>query len=218
MPPAAAARRQRGRAPRREAAYRELALDLEANDEEEYGEKTVVDPVAQRHAKRGLAGQQAEWHAPESLELRPQRRIGEDDGEQRCEQEQQAGGRRPPREIQGGALHGGGRASRGCLDERVLVPGSLVAPAVDEESRRHDHAAAPRARDVVLDFRPGPAPGLSALSLARRQTEPHRRDVEMFRRERWTEFHQRVVGLPVLTGSGARTRRNRRLRARCRRP
>ena len=62
--------RQRGRAPPCEVADREFALDLEAHDEKEDGEQSVVDPMQQRQRKAEPVEREPEFLLPERGETR----------------------------------------------------------------------------------------------------------------------------------------------------
>ena len=70
MPPIAAAIGSAADAPAGEMADGELALDLEADDQEEDRQQAVVDPVPQRHAEAGVAEREAEMAAPRTRRRR----------------------------------------------------------------------------------------------------------------------------------------------------
>jgi hypothetical protein len=76
-----------------------LALHFQADDEEEHRQQAVVDPMEDGHLKGCVAQAHAELLAPERLERRPDRRVRQDDRRHGREDEQNAGGRAPAREI-----------------------------------------------------------------------------------------------------------------------
>ncbi len=142
---------QRRRSPAGEMPDRELAFDFEADDEEEDGQESVVDPVAQRHREVEAAEGKSGGLLPEALEARTHAGVGDDHGNERCQQQQDAGRRPPAGEVEGGRAHAMAERAEHGIGERALVPRPVVAPAVDEEGRREHHAARPRARLVGGD-------------------------------------------------------------------
>src|SRR5688572_29182871 len=114
----------------------ELAFDLQADDQKEDREQPVVDPQVQRHEERAFARDQAPALRPERLDARTERGVRERDREDRRDQQQHAGGRRPGREVERGSAYAVAERPQHGIRERSLVPRSVVAPAVDEKRGR----------------------------------------------------------------------------------
>ena len=91
--------RKRGGAAVCEVADCHLALHFQTHDEEEHCQQAVVDPIEDRHPKGRAAQAHAELLAPERLERRPDRRVRQDDRRHGREDQQNAGGRAPAREV-----------------------------------------------------------------------------------------------------------------------
>ncbi len=83
MPPTAAIGRQQSAVARRELAGDELALELEADEQEEDGHQRVVDPELEREAGHGVM--------PEGGPRGRDRRIGEEQRDDRRGDQQQGG-------------------------------------------------------------------------------------------------------------------------------
>ncbi|MGY4281159.1 hypothetical protein ACVWXO_000379 [Bradyrhizobium sp. LM2.7] len=137
-----------------EMTDRHLALHFQSHDEEEHRQHAVVDPMEDGHLKGCAAQAHAELLAPERLERRPDRRVRHDDRRRGREDKQNAGGRAPAREVQGCRTDAVAERAKHRVDERALVPGTIVAPAVDVEGRRESHAACAGACEIRLHPRP----------------------------------------------------------------
>ena len=84
----------------------------------------------------------------------PSGELVSDDREHGREQQQQAGRGRPAGEVERRDPDPVPERAEHRVAERALVPGAVVAPAVDEEGRRDQHAARPGAALVLGDPRP----------------------------------------------------------------
>ena len=172
MPPIAAAIGSAAERAVREMADRELALDLEADDQEEDGEQPVVDPVrAATCEARRSPNASAQGCFPERREARrPAASCMIDDRDDRHQQQQHAGRRRPAREVERRGAHAMAERAEHRLGERALVPGAVVAPAVDEE-RRRERARRSRARSRCPLRRARAARGASGSAVGGAQPE-----------------------------------------------
>jgi hypothetical protein len=95
--------RQGGALPAGELADQELALDLEADDEEEDRHQAVVDPVGEREVEARTAERDPcldVLHVP--VQLGP-RRVGPDEGDQRRSDQDDAGSTLGRKELLDGA-------------------------------------------------------------------------------------------------------------------
>ena len=152
MPPIAAAI---GSAAERRLARlpdRELALDLEPHDQEEDREQPVVHPVQKRHPRHAVAEAEPERRVARTRRTparRPSSTIRMATAV--AQQQQDAGRRRPAREVERRRAHAMAERAEHRVRKRALVPGPVVAAAVDEEGRREAHAARLRARYVGVD-------------------------------------------------------------------
>ena len=81
--------RQRGRPPIAQLAVDDLALDLEADHEEEDGHQAVVDPMPQIEAQRGVAAADRDDMPPHIL-IRGRVDIRPDERDQRAREEDEA--------------------------------------------------------------------------------------------------------------------------------
>ena len=185
--------RQRRGARAGEMADGELALDLEADDQEEDRQEPVVDPVQERQPKIGAADDEPELCVPDSLEAGPERRVAERHREERRDQQQQARRRRPGGEVEGGGADPVAEGAEHRVGERALVPGAVVAPAVHVEGRGDQHAARLRAPLVRLD------PGARRRRIVARRwilAELGRDHPEVVLGQRRRAGHQRLVRAP----------------------
>src|SRR5262245_19076291 len=94
-----------------------------------------------RHPKGCVAQAQTELLAPERLERRPERRVRDGDRGHGREDQQNARRGAPAREVKGRRTDTVPERAKHRVDERALVPGPVVAPAVDVEGRRESYAA-----------------------------------------------------------------------------
>ena len=133
--------RKRGGAAACEVANCHLALHFQSHDEEEHRQQAVVDPTEDGHLKGRVTQAHAELLAPECLERRPDRRVRQDHRRHGREDQQNAGGRAPARELQGCRTDAVAERAKHRIDERALIPGPVIAPPVDVEGRRESHAA-----------------------------------------------------------------------------
>ena len=78
---------------------------------------------------------------PERGEARPERGVGQSDRDQRRQQQQDARGRSPAREVERRRAHPMAERPQHRVGKRAFVPRSVVAAAIDEESRREQRAA-----------------------------------------------------------------------------
>ena len=141
-------------------ADRELALNLEPDDEEEDREQAVVDPLHQRHLKGCAAKRKAEWCFPKRGETRSERRVRQHDGQHGGEEQQHAGRGRPTREVERGRPHAMAQRIQDRISERRFVPHPFVLSAIDEKRMCEQHAARAGARRVGFDPRASPRPFL----------------------------------------------------------
>lgn len=145
-------RQSRG-APAREMADCELALDLEAHDNKEQGQQPIVDPMQERQRKAAAVEGKAEPLLPERGEARPQGGVGQGDGDNRRQQQQDARRGSPAGEIERRRAHPVAECAQHRVGQRAFVPRPVVAAAIDEEGWSDDRPARRGAGLVHIDTR-----------------------------------------------------------------
>ncbi len=138
----------------------------------------------------------ASHHGPQRRKGWPHRRVRQNDGEHRHEQKKKSRRRRPAHEVQGCGLHAMAEGAEHRLRESVFVPRSLIAAAVQKERRRHDHAAAVRAFQILLHLRLRCFGCCRVHVVTRRQIELPCDLLEIVRRESRPALHEGVVDRP----------------------
>ena len=192
--------RQRGGTPRRKPADAELALDLEADDEEEDRQRPVVHPVDQGQRERVPAEAHARLLLPQRQERGTLGAVADRDREQRHQQQQHAGGRRPAREIEARRLQAMPERTQHRFAERGLVPRALVATAVDEERGGDAGAAFEAAARVAAHAGRDGTRTVGVPGVAGRHVERLAHALEVGRLQVRCPAHQLVVRLPEAAG------------------
>ena len=144
---------------------------------------------------------------PPRRERRAEGRVAEHQREQRRQPQEQSRRRPPANELERGGLDAMAERAEHRVGQRAFIPGARIAAAVDEESRRHPHAAAPRALDVLAHPRLRRRECGLVRRVARRQVEVPRDLPEVAFRERRPPLHQRLVNLPEPSGRFGRVLR-----------
>ena len=177
-----------------------------ADDQEEDRQQPVVDPVQQRHAEaRRRRTSRPSGVSQNARNPGPSGELTSATARIDVSEQQQAGRRRPAREVERGGVHAVAERAEHRVGERALVPGAVVAAAVDEERRRHAHAARARARRRPRRRAPGPRAAVGGVAGAR---GPRSRTTarEVVLGERLRAGHQLDVRAPerVLVRGGLR--------------
>ena len=165
--------------------------------------KTVSSPSSIQSRKDNgeaeIVERQSETLVPERRKARAQRRVGDDHGEDRRQQQEDARGRAPAHEVERRRADPVAEPAEHRVGEGAFVPGPVVAAAVDEEGRRDQSAARSRARLVRVHPRPRPGEGLFVGRIAfrppRRGRSPR---PKILRRQDLRPRHQLDVGVPKL--------------------
>jgi hypothetical protein len=109
------------------------------------------------------------------------RRVAQHESKHHREPQEQPRRRPPAHELEGGGLDALAERAEHGVGQRALVPRAPIAPAVDEEGRRHPRPAATRALEVLAHARLRGCEGGLVRRVARRKPELPRDLIEVAR-------------------------------------